>query len=200
MDAIHTEEYKGHTIKIIPDDTFCNPRKDWDNYTTMVCFHGRYNLGDDGHGLTSDMFDGWAELKAHIESNNDVIEMAPLYLYDHSGISIKIGSWIGHAPHASWDSGMVGFIYVTKQQLKEVGTIDAKKLLEGDVECYDQYLRGNVYGYQVVDPDGEDGDSCWGFFGDYEEEGGCLSEARSVIDYIVEEELKRTGEQQELSI
>ena len=43
------------------------------------------------------------------------------------------------------------------------------------------YLTGEVYGYEIEDPDGEeDGDSCWGFYGfDY-----CMQEARSIVDHM----------------
>ncbi len=50
----------------------------------------------------------------------------------------------------------------------------ALKIAQGEVETYDQYLRGEVYGYKI---DG-DGDSCWGFYGQEE----CISEAKSIID------------------
>ena len=43
---METEEYKGYTIKIEHDDYPDNPR-DWDNAGEMVCWHRRYNLGDE---------------------------------------------------------------------------------------------------------------------------------------------------------
>ena len=43
----------------------------------------------------------------------------PLYLYDHSGIAIKVGSFICKAVHAEWDSGKIGFIYATKEDIKK---------------------------------------------------------------------------------
>ena len=39
-------------------------------------------------------------------------------------------------------------------------------MLEGEVECYDLYLRGECYGYRLF-KDGEEEDSCWGFLGEY---------------------------------
>ena len=43
----------------------------------------------------------------------------------------------------------------------------AENLLRTEVETYDQYLRGECYGFQLYE-DGEEIDSCWGFLG-----GGC---------------------------
>ena len=47
--------------------------------------------------------------------------MLPLYLYDHSGLAMSTESFSGRAPHAEWDSGQVGWIYVSKEDaLKDV--------------------------------------------------------------------------------
>ena len=47
------------------------------------------------------------------ESEN--LAILPLYLYDHGGISMSTGSFVGKAPHAEWDSGIVGYIYIDKE-------------------------------------------------------------------------------------
>ena len=117
----------------------------------------------------------------------------PLYLYDHSGISIKVGSFIGKAQHANWDSGQVGFIYVTGKDVeKEFNTKNInvelsnkiEKILENEVKIYNDYLTGNVYGYVVEDKQGEQVDSCWGFYGDYDDEY-MVNAAKDIIDYEV---------------
>lgn len=43
--------------------------------------------------------------------------------------------------------------------------------MQGEVEVYDQYLTGEVYGviteeYNAEDDDWEEKDSCWGYFSD----------------------------------
>jgi hypothetical protein len=145
----------------------------------------------------------------------------PLYLLDHSGLSMRTGSF-----NDPWDSGQVGMIYTDKETiLKEWGKPGQKVLtprlkalalacLEAEVEEYGQYLRGEVYGYEVKsrpadlvedDSDGEidsssywsseikdahkywdDVDSCWGMCGF----GYCLSEAKEVVDLYVKEKEK----------
>ena len=40
--------------------------------------------------------------------------------------------------------------------------------MRGEVECYDSYLRGEAYGFELY-KDGELEDSCWGFIGSNEE-------------------------------
>ena len=40
----------------------------------------------------------------------------------------------------------------------------ADRLLESEVKTYDDYISGNCYGFQLY-KDGEEINSCWGFFG-----------------------------------
>ena len=110
--------------------------------------------------------------------------MLPLGLFDHSGISMYVGSQAHFCDPGGWDSGQVGWIYCTKAKAIEEWGGKAKRLskkalelavkyLTQEVETYDQYLTGDVWGYVIEDEEGNDVDSCWGFFGsDY-----CKSEA-----------------------
>lgn len=94
---IYEESYRNHTIKIIHDPDPESPR-DYDNLGTMTCWHHRYNLGDkhdhsDPRELLIDLCDLTYETDL---STNALFERAsrravilPLYLYDHSGITMK---------------------------------------------------------------------------------------------------------------
>jgi hypothetical protein len=159
-----------------------HPREDFDHLGTMVCFHRRYSLGDIDHGLS-------LEEAKELEARDDVISL-PLYLYDHSGLTMNTTGF-----SCPWDSGKVGFIYVTKERAEKEGVPDPEALLRAEVKEYDQYLRGEVYGYRVLDEAGKELDSCWGFYGDYNV-SGILDQARSVVDA----ELAKTGEQLVLSL
>ena len=135
-----------------------DPRED-DNIGIMVCFHKRYTLGDKlefGKNIkqefSSDDFNGWEEMKEHLIKTEKAICILPLYLYDHSGISMKVGSFQGLLPqgHAEFDSGQVGFIYTTKKQMEKIGVEKySKKKIEEyliqEVETYNQYITGDCY-------------------------------------------------------
>lgn len=182
-------EYKGYSIKIYHDDS-AESTREWDNIGTMVCWHRRYNLGDKHTFSDPEEFLEWAKTQKGIL-------ILRLYLYDHSGISMSTGSFIGKAQHAEWDSGQVGFIYVTKEKIiEEYGKgkkaiAKAEKYLEGEVEIYDQYLRGNVYGFNVEHENGYT-DSCWGFYGsDFEKNGLLNDHARPSIDCEIGERWKK---------
>jgi hypothetical protein len=199
MDDVHSEVYKGYTIKIWSDSDSESPR-DWDNLGTMLCFHGRYTLGDKDPVYQAREQSSWQELADKLVKEQHAAVLLPLYLFDHGGITMSTGKF-----SCPWDSGQVGFIYVTREKLlKEFGgkrvskdmIAKAEKMLEGEVETYDHYLRGNVYGYTTYAGEGDDlgdsSDSCGGFIGDYDnEEYGPLQEAKSAIDGEIEREFKK---------
>ena len=186
MEAIEKIEYKGYTIEVYPDFDPMNPRE-WDNPGLMICFHSRYSLGDK-HSMSFD------EAQDYVD-RPDVLSI-PLMLYDHSSLSISTRSFYGRVNHAEWDSGQVGWITITQAQaVKEWGHKKfskgvrhrALKCLESEVEIYDQYLRGEVYGFNIKSPESENVDSCWGFYGDPEEY--MVPECRGIIDHrVVEKE------------
>ena len=175
--------HHGITIRIIQDENPESPRN-WDNLGTMFCAHRRHNLGDK-------QFESWAGLDEALRQTGKMAVILPLYLFDHSGITIRCSSdEFRAADGAGWDWGQVGYVFVTKEKArKEWGKLTAatlkkiKKCLIAEVDTYDKYLTGDVYGY-VVDPEGEK-ESCWGFYGG--PEGSyeyCLGEAKAVAEQI----------------
>lgn len=155
------------TVKIFNDDIADNPRS-WDNLAKFVCFHKRYDLGDK-HDYKFNDYSSYQEMKEDITKKEDVAVIKPLYMYDHSGITIKTSPFGCH-----WDSGQVGFVFITKKDLREnfsVKRLNAKlieradAILEGEVETYRQYVEGDVYRFEEY-VDGEMTDSCGGFYGD----------------------------------
>ena len=196
MDAFKTFKFTdGRKLEIHHDPDPMNPREG-DNVGTMVCFHGRYELGDKDHGIDHTDFRGWDEMEAWIIEQMDGAIVLPLYLYDHSGLRIKVGSFNGLLPqgHAEFDSRQVGFIFVTNAKVKDEYGDDPKAMeraeayLRNEVAVYDQYLCGDVYGFVLRDKPcehcddetGDELDSCWGLYGsDPLENGiaGYLSDA-----------------------
>ncbi len=177
MDPVDTITYKNHTIQIFPDDCAESPR-DWDNLCEFHCCHRRYSLGDKNFNYSSgsDCISAAQEAKKH----GDVV--LPLYLYDHSGITISLSPF-----SCPWDSGQVGFVIIRREKMlsefsarKFTKSLKNKalKIAQGEVETYDQFLRGEVYGYKID----EDGDSCWGFYGVED----CLEDAKSAVDSMIE--------------
>ena len=176
-DDIETIEYKGHIIHIRPDNDADSPRC-WDNLGTMVCFHKRYDLGDK-HLMSIDQFREW------LKENEHNLIIIPLYLYDHSGITIRTYPFNDH-----WDSGQVGYIYVEKEKAKKEFSCEdltdeqidkIKEILRQEVATYDKYITGNVCGYIIEELIFED--SCWGFY----EIKDAIEDAKSSINESIKE-------------
>ena len=180
-DPIHTEEYRGFTIRIYTDPDPESPRE-WDNLGHMITYHPRYVLGD-----------------AHIMSKEDLLYIVektdafslPLYIYDHSGIGMSTDR-SRYPYNCPWDSSHVGYIYVTRKEVREEFGVKriSKKLagrvldvLRGEVAAFHQYIQGDVWGYVVGDQEEEHIDSCWGYYG-YD---ACLQEAKQAVDFYAEE-------------
>ncbi|MBQ8962477.1 MAG: hypothetical protein IJ089_13770 [Clostridia bacterium] len=135
----------------------------------------KIQLNDDGW-FFDNMLDALTidDLKELLAEREDVV-IHPLYLYDHSGLAMSTGSFVGRAVHAEWDSGQVGYIYADREMIqKEYGSINhetvkrAESVLEGEVHDYDLYLQGECYGYRLF-KDGDEEDACWGFLGEIED-------------------------------
>ena len=182
-----TEKYKGFTIELWADENPSNPRTDFDNLGKMVCFHRHYELGDK-HALS-------VENMQELIRRDDVLYL-PLYLLDHSGITMRTGNFSDCDPGA-WDSGQVGIIYIDfatirKEYGKRITQAVKQKVyanLQTEVDIYDAYLTGAVVGYVVKDERGEETDSCWSFHIRsshwQEDKKYVLGEARSAIDYTL---------------
>ena len=148
------------TVRICPDESPESPRE-WSNLGTMLCWHRRYNLGDKHAFADPRTFQHWLK-------NNPAIVL-PLYLYDHGGITMNTTGF-----HCPWDSGQVGYIYVTladvrKEYAKRCVSQNLRRQVEEylrqEVATYDEFLTGNVYGFIIEDEGGKTLDSCWGFIG-----------------------------------
>lgn len=128
--------------------------------------------------------DIWYLLERHAN-----IVALPLYLYDHSGITMSTTSF-----NDRWDSGQIGWIYTDKKTiLSQCGKFQndkgnlikiternwkegAYQNLKEEVKIYDMYLQGQAYGIVIEEYDSDlkefdEIDSCWGFYDDsYDEE------------------------------
>jgi hypothetical protein len=221
-------EYKGYKIKITTEEDPMNPRgDDYDcNLGHLICWHSRYRIGDDHKYKqpenllcdvsehTVDRYEDAAingyrlhktsqEFMDEFKSLGNVVCL-PIYLYDHSGQTIKTTPF-----DCPWDSGWVGLIYVTKAELrKRYGwknitkqrIAQVEEWLRDEVATYDDYMTGSVYRYQIIAPDGEEGESYGEYYGYDHEKSGLLPEARSSIDSTILHKLKTEGEQTELPL
>ena len=109
----------------------------------------------------------------------------PLYLYDHGGITISTSAF-----QCTWDSGQVGYIYVTKAKIIENYGDDsdeskarATDLMVGEVKEYAMFIEGDIWKYEIttgVDDADEDltGHGILGY-------DNCLEQAEAELTHIV---------------
>jgi len=170
---------KDDKLLVIEQDIDTESPREWDNLGKMVCFHKRYNLGDK-HELKSRDFNGWNDLEKYLYHRRHARLVLPLYLYDHSGITMRTYSF-----NNRWDSGQVGFIYANKGNTKHLTDEQLENILIAEVKEYDQYLIGDIWGftlYKITECDlghehKEAIDSCWGFYGYDFHDNGLLEHA-----------------------
>jgi len=160
-------------VQIVPDTDAPDPTVEFDHLGTIVSWHRRYQIGP-RHGWSSP-----ADFLADTQGRAIIL---PLYLYDHTVLRLSTQPWTGRAPHAEWDSGQVGYIYVPLDRVRQEYGVrrvtrrirdQVMAVLAAEVDTYSHYLNGDVYGYivEAVDrcPCGRETvtvvDSCWGFYG-----------------------------------
>lgn len=149
-------------------DNHSDDPRNWDNFCHMICEHRRYRLGDNHNGIENELHLLCEKYGIDWEGDweNDVPEMTtaqmitelqkhivirPISIYDHSGVTIFWGG-----PCDRWDSGCVGFGYCELSDVEKCGRDEkrfpdwrdqAESIMDGEMETYDQYVRGEVYGY-----------------------------------------------------
>ena len=176
-------------IEYHQDEDGPNPRTDYDNVGVIVDWHRREEIGDrkpSEHEEQALKRGGFPLLRRYMRRYEDMAVLLPVSLLDHSGLHIWVGGGAHWSDAAGWDSGTVGFIYCTREQVKAewAGDLEqAERYLEQEIETYDSYLKGECYGY-VVKLNGEVVDSCWGFLGDIKY---CREEARASAKLYEEE-------------
>ena len=152
-------EYQGkrYYLLILQDDTPDNPRHCNDSHLdTMACFHRRYNLGDILKDKNPEEF--WQRMvQENTGIDSDVLSITecmeimkpfavwlPLWLYDHSGITIRIYPY-----NDTWDSRWVGWIVVRREHFESEKA--AIEYMRANVKTYDQYLAGETYGFTLYE-------------------------------------------------
>lgn len=189
QNVYHQEDYRGYTIKIAQDLDPIHPRSSSYGDRTGTIYSwakpnsnfGRVNeapddVKNDKHGNLRgpDSFEkmadrkGWAWLR--------------VYGYSHSGERVSTSPF-----SCPWDSGHLGYIYATKEDMKEWGVDKAAALkqLQSAIEEWDCYLRGDVYGYVIVDPDGDTVESCRGYYNMPDDAGSVLRPRESDVTNLL---------------
>lgn len=190
-------------VRVVSDEDPHNPRIDYENIARFALSHRRYDLGDSARTLGFTFrptdFDGWDEVESWLVEEQKPLIILPVSMHDHGGISLSLGVSRG------WDSGQVGFAYVTREDMErgwgkecvaamtdEERLERARKCIEGDLECYSAYLEGDVWGFIIEEEKGCDHcghsewrevESCWNFYGTKDATNAGRDTAEAILQH-----------------
>ena len=162
--SILKEEYRGILIRVEFDEYPVDPM-DNDNLSTIVDRCSKYKIGDSSYECRENLTD------------SDIV--FPLYMMDHGDISISTEPF-----GCRWDSGKIGYVYITEEDIKKEFNIDtvtlkdrenAINILKNEVKHYDRYLRGECYQWVIPYED------CTGGYSDPQQ---AINEAKECVDHM----------------
>lgn len=154
-------KYK-HSVIEIQYDEYCFSPREWDNLGTIIVNSNNRYFGGLNENVTG-----------------EIIKRYPLYGYAHSGVSISLSPF-----SCPWDSGQIGEVVITEDTVTGLGTDskDFDSCIEAEIKELDDYVRGNCYRFEIKDLN----ETMSGFIGSDHEQSGLLSEARSCIDWHID--------------
>lgn len=187
-DALASRRHPGGGLVVVHYDVEPENPRHWGSLGVMACHHSRYILGDHRHPLTDEVIEALKRAPVRVVTRwlrlvHGATVVLPLYLLDHSGLSMSAGSPSASDP-GGWDTSMVGLIFDTPDKREEFGTAleNIEAALRGEVETYSAWLEGMVYRYTAYGEDGEEVASCGGYY----EEEDALTDGLAEIGAVVE--------------
>jgi hypothetical protein len=162
LEAEAYAEPKAVRVIIERDTDPTDPRKDSEPLGRIIHWHSRYSFAHDAERI---------DREAAEDRLLDAAVKIPIYMYDHSGVTIRTTPF-----GCPFDSGQVGWIYCTADDLirEKITPAQAAACMESEILVQNQYINGDVYGFRLMDEDGEEMHACWGFYGDDWKSNGIM--------------------------
>ena len=186
---MNLQEFTLGNKKLIIVQSECNESpREWDNLGTFIssCGNGdntNFNFEGNYNSRQDFIEQGEEEIRKHFK---DVAVVMAVHKYSHSGVGYSTSN--SYPYNCRWDSGTVGFIFATKKDIRENWGIKrvtqkyiehTEKILSSEIDTFSQWANGDIVGFRI-EKDGEETDSCYGFFG-YD------LETNGVLDHVGEE-------------
>ncbi len=194
--------FRGYKIRIETDDDPLDPR-DRDLMGIIGEWHSRMTFGDfkiSKDGVYRSKFPDYTKEVAiregrlwELEDIEQFMESQgwlwkPLYMISHSGTRLSL-----YDPECPFDSGQVGYVYITKENIRrQLGVKlvtkpvreEAWKWVEDELNDLDNYMNGGQYRFFIEDAPEWMVDS----YGCYDSEKEALVEAKGcILDYLMNE-------------
>ena len=186
MECIQEHTKEQEKLEIMIDDS-CESPREWDNLTVIVTIENNHNTIGDFQVNSSE------ELRQMLEDKKAKYAI-PLYMYEHSGISLKcFEDKVGYPYNDQWDAGCIGMVFTTEELLHRYNITGLTHMtknevidqMKAEVNVYSNWCNGECYGFRlskVSDCDKcnqtveQEIDSCYGFYG-YDHETSGLYDA-----------------------
>lgn len=153
MEAVETIKEGGYVGEIHYDESPTNPRENGDYHVAVLTQLSHEFLQPDDY-FDRRVIEAWSRFRR----NTALIERYARVFLD----AIAVHWW--DDPRSS--SRIFG--YITREAVETAGITDPLAALNAELNEYAAWCNGEVYGYTVTAPDGEEIDSCWGYYGDDE--------------------------------
>ena len=167
--------------ELVYDQNAPNPRE-WDNLGTILIAPDKSHwvespddVVDSSIPLGNDPYEHWENLRREQLKlrTSDIATAYPIIKYEHGAIRLSLGRKSG------WDYGVIGFIYVTKEQVRKCYGVKritksilerAENCLQAELDTLTNWLNGECYGWKIkeyaLDDDGLDWEEvdtidCW---------------------------------------
>ena len=157
-----------YLLTVQPDDFFPNPRREDENFGTMICFHRRYDLGDEHDYSNSDdlikdlyikaagggdrgeqkyedlteKYDVWPLSSQRIQELNQALMSQIEKMYVVLPVYLLDHSGLAMSTtdfNDRWDSGQVGIIFVSFDKIRE--EMEVSRITPSIKEKAEQMLR-----------------------------------------------------------
>jgi hypothetical protein len=154
---------------LIEPDLYPQSPRYWSNLGYFITIDRNYSSPDNNPELT-DIIETTGQQAIsqaeHIELikksdyTEKIIAVYPIVKHEHSAVSYSLGSANG------FDYSNNGFYIITDKTQKEIGTPKSRfeKVIKQELQEYSQYANGKVYSFILYDKNGEQIDSCTGFY------------------------------------
>ena len=142
---------------------------EWYNMSTMVLKYLSSHCNSEIMEALMDTYDECKNSEDHLDLMTKEVERILdakvvysnfISKYEHSGVSFSLGITNG------WDSGINGMVFVTEEDMNEyyleLEEVENRVLTE--IHTLNSWVNGDVYRFKLYDSEGEEEDSCGGFY------------------------------------
>ena len=180
-EPLETLEYEGYEIKIFHDDDAANPLTEFDFAPTLVLHdkaerHFGWTTDDDWSERLNEALDRLSErhpmqrclaiIERWLRVFHGIATVLPVSAYEHSGTMVYLGTEHHWSDQSGWDSGWIGWLFATPEQLAEWEPGRVAAALTDSFCEFAAWVAGEMFGYVIEAPDGREIDSCWGYYGE----------------------------------